>query len=575
MSLPNNLGPGERPRVGALLVTLWRVLSRPRRRAVALTVGAMAIAGFAELGALVALKQFLHAVMHAVDQRHPGVPSLVFAFSVMAVALARLATLKLQDGFVLGFASDASSEIFSRALRQPYLQQVKRESAELFAALENMQRLVNGALGPLVQAMVSAVLGVALLAYLLAIAPLVVLPVLGLLVLTYWAVGLLAARRSEHGGQQTLQSLAMRRIKVAHEAQSGYRDLVLSHEQPRVTAQFQQAEAHLRARQASDRFAALGPRHVVEMVVVLAAIALVWFLSRRPDGITSGIPVIGVAALGMQRLMPLLNGCHAGWRLFRANSDVLADTLDLMQRPALPTPHVPPGVLPFERAVVLEQVEMRYENREVILRDVNVTIRKGERVAIVGPSGSGKSSLLDILLGLVEPTAGRLLVDGLPLDSHERLWAWQSQLACVAQDVYLRDAPIRDVIMNSALDSPVNIAQFDSAVSGAGLGPFLASLPSGADTRIGDGGVLLSGGQRQRIAIARALFRRAPVLVLDEATSQLDAETEAGILDTLDALGQSITVLIVTHRDAALRGCNRILDVRQGTVVERVMEASA
>lgn len=574
MSLPNDLGPGERPRVGTLLVTLWRALSRPRRRAVALTVGAMAIAAVAELGALVALKQFLHAVMHAVDQRHPGGPSLVFAFSVMAVAVARLATLKLQDGFVLGFASDASSEIFSRALRQPYLQHVKRESAELFAALENMQRLVNGALGPLVQAMVSAVLAVALLAYLLAIAPLVVLPVLGLLALTYWAVGLLAARRSEHGGQ-TLQSLAMRRIKVAHEAQSGYRDLVLSHEQQRVTAQFQQAEAHLRARQASDRFAALGPRHLVEMVVVLAAIALAWLLSRRPDGITSGIPVIGVAALGMQRLMPLLNGCHAGWRLFRANSDVLADTLGLMRRPALPTPHVPPGVLPFERAVVLEQVDMRYENREVILRDVNVTIRKGERVAIVGPSGSGKSSLLDILLGLVKPTAGRLLVDGLPLDSHERLWAWQTQVACVAQDVYLRDAPIRDVITNSAVDSPVNIAQFDSAVSGAGLGPFLASLPSGADTRIGDGGVLLSGGQRQRIAIARALFRRAPVLVLDEATSQLDAETEAGILDTLDALGQSITVLIVTHRDAALRGCTRILDVRQGTVVERVMEASA
>ncbi|KQV94036.1 ATP-binding cassette domain-containing protein [Rhizobacter sp. Root1221] len=574
MSQPNRLGPGERPRVGTLLVTLWRVLSRPRRHAVALTVGVTVVAGVAELGALVALKQFLHAVMHAVDQWHSVGPLLVFAFSVIAVALARLATLKLQDGLVLGFASDASSEIFSRALRQPYLQHVKRESAELFAALENMQRLVNGALGPLVQAMVSAVLAVALLAYLVVIAPLIVLPVLGLLALTCWAVGLLATRRSEHGGQ-TLQSLALRRFKVTHEAQSGYRDLVLSHEQMRVTAQFQQTEAHFRTRQARDRFAALGPRHVVEMVVVLAAIALVWLLSRRPDGITSGIPVIGVAALGMQRLMPLINGCHAGWRLFRTNSDVLADTLGLMQRPALPMPHLPPGVLPFERAVVLEHVEMRYEDREVILRDVNVTIRKGERVAIVGPSGSGKSSLLDILLGLVEPTAGRLLVDGMPLDSHERLWAWQSQVACVAQNVYLRDAPIRDVIMNAAGNSPVNIAQFDSAVSGAGLRPFLASLPSGADTRIGDGGVLLSGGQRQRIAIARALYRRAPVLVLDEATSQLDAATEASILDTLDALGQSMTILIVTHRDAALRGCSRILDVRQGTVAERVMEASA
>ncbi|SHN08618.1 ATP-binding cassette, subfamily B [Rhizobacter sp. OV335] len=553
----------------ALLATLWRVLPARRRRTVGLTTGVMLIAAAAELGTLIALKEFLTTVVHAVDQRQLLVPSLVFAGSAIALAGARLATLKLQDGFVLAFAGDASSEIFSRALRQPYLQHVKRESAELFAALEDMQRLVNGALGPLAQALVSAALATVLLAYLLVIAPIVVLPVLGLLALLYGSLSVWATRRTGHG-LPTLQALAVRRLHVVHEAQSGFRDLVLSHEQSRATEQFRQAEADYRSRQASDRFAALGPRHVVELVVVLVAVALVWLLSSRTGGLIPGIPVIGVAALGMQRLLPMINGSHAGWRLFKANSDVLAQTLRLMQRPALPMPQVSAAAVPFERSITLEQVEMRYDDRELVLRHVDLTIHKGERVAIVGPSGSGKTSLLDILLGLVAPTAGRLLVDGVPLDSHERLWAWQRQLACVAQNVYLRDASVRDVVMDSAVNSPVNAAQFDSAVRGAGLGPWLASLPSGADTRVGDGGVLLSGGQRQRIAIARALYRQAPVLVLDEATSQLDAATEAGILDTLDALGASMTILIVTHRDAALRGCNRILDVRHGSVVERV-----
>jgi len=553
----------------ALLATLWRVLPARRRRTVGLTAGVMLIAGAAELGTLIALKEFLTTVVHAVDQRQLLVPSLVFAGSAIELAGARLATLKLQDGFVLAFAGDASSEIFSRALRQPYLQHVKRESAELFAALEDMQRLVNGALGPLAQAMVNAALATVLLAYLLVIAPIVVLPVLGLLALVYGSLGVWATRRTGHG-LPTLQALAVRRLHVVHEAQSGFRDLVLSHEQSRATEQFRQAEAHYRSRQASDRFAALGPRHVVELVVVLVAVALVWLLSSRTGGLIPGIPVIGVAALGMQRLLPMINGSHAGWRLFKTNSDVLAQTLRLMQRPALPMPQVSAIAVPFERSITLEQVEMRYDDRELVLRHVDLTIRKGERVAIVGPSGSGKTSLLDILLGLVSPTAGRLLVDGVPLDSHERLWAWQRQLACVAQNVYLRDASVRDVVTDSTVNSPVNAAQFDSAVRGAGLGPWLASLPSGADTRVGDGGVLLSGGQRQRIAIARALYRQAPVLVLDEATSQLDAATEAGILDTLDALGASMTILIVTHRDAALRGCNRILDVRHGSVVERV-----
>jgi ATP-binding cassette subfamily B protein len=555
----------------ALLAALWRVLPARRRRTVALTAGVMLVAAAAELGALIALKEFLVAVVHAADQRQLLLPSLVFAGSAIALALARLATLKLQDGFVLAFASDASSEIFSRALRQPYLQHVKRESAELFAALEDMQRLVNGALGPLAQAMVSATLAAVLLAYLLVIAPVVVVPVLGLLALVYGCLSAWATRRTTHG-LPTLQALAVRRLHLVHEAQSGFRDLVLSHEQLRAVEQFGQAQAQYRSRQASDRFAALGPRHVVELVVALVAVALVWLLSSRTGGLTPGIPVIGVAVLGLQRLLPLINSCHAGWRLFNANSDVLAQTLRLMQRPALPMPPVAPAAatLPFERSIVLERVEMRYDDRELVLRDVNLAIRKGERVGIVGPSGSGKTSLLDILMGLVAPTAGRLLVDGVPLDSHERLWAWQRQLACVAQNVYLRDASVRDVVMASAPNTPVNAAQFDSAVRGAGLGPWLASLPSGADTRVGDGGILLSGGQRQRIAIARALYRQAPVLVLDEATSQLDAATEAGILDTLDALGTSMTILIVTHREAALRGCDRILDVRHGSVVERM-----
>ena len=559
--------PPARPGIGALLVSLWQVLSRRRRREVVLLVAVMVATGAAELGALVALKSFLGSVVHAAEPARFVGPSLVFAGSTVVLALARLSTLKLQDAFVLAFASDASTEIFSRALRQPYLLHVTRESAELYAALESTQRLVNSALAPLVQVGVSTGLTVALLAYLLVLAPMVVLPAIGVLALTYRLVGAWAGRH--HREAPPLQTLAVRRLKVAHEAQRGFRDLVLSHEQPQVIAQFRDAEAQFRARQANDRFHALAPRHVVEMVVVLVAIGVIGLLSSGPGAFTSSIPMIGVAALALQRMVPLMHGGHAGWRLFKANRDVLEDTLRLMRRPALPTPPVSIDPLPFSHTLRLEHVGLCYEGREPLLRDVDITLRRGERVAIVGPSGSGKSSLLDILMGLVAPTTGRVCVDGVPLDSHARLWGWQRQLACVAQNVYLRDTSIRNVVAGTASDGPVDAALFDAAVQGAGLGPFLASLPSGADTSIGDGGVRLSGGQRQRIAIARALYRGAPVLVLDEATSQLDAETEAGILDTLDALGPGMTILIVTHRDTALRGCDRILDVRDGRVVER------
>ncbi len=552
---------------------LWNALSARRRRIAVAGLCAMLAAGACELGMLVALKGFLVDAL-----RGPGVvavrtSALWLAAGVVAVCVARLATLWLQDRLVLGFASDASLEIFSRALRQPWLEHARRESAELFASLESMQRLVNGSLGPLVQCLVSATLAAALLAWLLVVAPVVVLGLLVLLVPAWLVAGLLAGRRDDVP-RPTLQALARRRLQVVHEAQRGFRDLVLAHDQVRVEGLFRAVEQDYRERQARDRFVALGPRHVIELVVVLIAVGVILLLSDRPGGVAGALPAIGVVALGLQRLLPLLNASHAGWKLFQANADVLEDTLRLMHRPALPVVgHAAP--LAFRHAIELRDVTLRHDEREVVLRDVSLTIAEGQRVAIVGPSGSGKSSLLDIILGLVEPTSGQVLVDGVALDSHEKRWAWQEHLACVGQEVYLRDASIRDVVTDPSSERPLDARRFEQAVRGARLEEFVASLPLGADTRIGDGGALLSGGQRQRLTIARALYRQARVLVLDEATSQLDAASEAAFLDTLDALAASMTLLIVTHREATLRGCDRVLVVGEGRVVEQAARTPA
>jgi ATP-binding cassette subfamily B protein len=559
---------------GPLLAGLWHALTQDRRKRVGMTLLLLVGAGSTEFGALFALRHFLTALTRANAEGQMIEPSLVFAASVVALAIARLITLKRHDALVLDFACDSSIEIFSRALRQPYLDHVRGESAELFAALDNMQRLVTGALGPLVQALVNAALAAALLLFLLILAPFVTLTMLCLLALSYWLIGRLTGGHLQRGSHE-LQSLAIRRLKIVHEAQSGFRDLALTHAQALTTEHFAEMERAYRTRQARDRFAAMAPRYVIEMAVLLTVTALACLSAMQPEGIKAGIPLIGVMVLGLQRLMPLVNGCYTGWALFQANSAVLADILRLIHRPSLPEGNAAAHPLPFKHAITLEAVGLRYESREAVLRDANLTIRKGERVGIIGASGSGKSSLLDILLGLFEPNEGRVIIDDVPLDTHELRWQWQMQLACVPQSVYLRDASIRDLIAQSATNEPVDQARFSEAIRGAKLESLLLSLPSGADTRVGDGGLLLSGGQRQRLAIARALYRRAQVLVLDEATSQLDIEAEEEIVDTLDTLDRTITILIVTHRRAALRGCDRIIEVRDGTVVEANEVAAA
>jgi ABC-type multidrug transport system fused ATPase/permease subunit len=554
-----------------LLADLWHALDARRRRRATLALLVMGVAGGAEFAALMALRAFLSILVQPADERRAWLAAAMFGVSVIALSIARLATLRLQDALVLEFASVASIEIFARAMRQPYVDHKNREAAELFAALENTQRLVNMALGPLVTALVNASLAVVLVGILFTLAPVAVASLLALLVVTYGSIGTLTGARLR-SGSKTLQALSIQRAKLVHEAQDDYRHIRLTHAEGPVTRRFGHLEAAYRQRQASDRFAAMSPRVLVEMVVLLVGAAVACVLGTRPEGIAASVPLIGALALGFQRLLPLVNSCYTGWGLFQANSATLADTLRLMQREALPVGDAGAQALPFERSIALEGVTLHYPMREAVLRKADLVIRKGDRIGIVGASGAGKSTLIDLLLGLLPPTQGALSVDDHRVDSHDLRWRWQMQLACVSQAIHLRDATVRDVVTDRFEGEAVDEERLAICLRQAHISSWADALAHGLDTRVGDAGQLLSGGQRQRIALARALYRRAKVLVLDEATSQLDESTESGILETLDALGRSITVLVVTHRRSALARCDRILEVRDGRVLELALE---
>lgn len=556
--------PGAPPMLG-LLLELWRALTPPLRRRAGVTVVLMLVAGAAELAALVALQSFLAAAMAL-----PGAERLLpaaglFAVAVVAVAAARLVTLRVSDRLSIGFAAHACREIVSRALHQPYLAHLERQSVELFAAIESMQRIVNLVLGPLVAAIVSAAIAAALLGYLVAAAPIVSGIVLGLILLAYGSFAA-STRIRLREGSDTTRRIELQRLKILHEAQSGYRDLVLANAQGRVIDQFFALEARYRDHQASIRFASLAPRYVVEMIAGLIVIALVVWWTQRTEGLAMSIPLIGALALALQRLMPLLNACYSSWSEFQANSAILDAVLRLMRRPlAIPRGEMPEP-LGLEREIRVEDVHWHYGRGGPVLRGANLVIAKGERVGIFGRSGSGKSTLLDVVLALIEPHKGAVLIDGAALDSAERRRAWQGQLACVSQHTYLRDASLAAVVADTDSESTIDRARVAKAVAEAGLGAFVEGLPQGLDTRVGEGGLLVSGGQRQRLAIARALYRNAQVLVLDEATSQLDPASEAELLDTLERLGRAITVLIVAHREAALSGCDHVYRLDRGVL---------
>ena len=224
----------------------------------------------------------------------------------------------------------------------------------------------------------------------------------------------------------------------------------------------------------------------------------------------------------------------------------------------------------FERELRLDEVTFRYPTREEpALRDVAFAIRAGESFGIVGPTGSGKSTLLDVILGMLDPESGTISLDGRPL--RELRHAWQRSIGYVPQDVYLVDDTLRANVALGWYGDEIDDARVREAVHLAGLDDVVAGLPNGVDTIVGERGVRLSGGQRQRVGLARALYTRPKVLVLDEATSNLDQATEHRIVETLAELRGGVTMIVVTHRQASVRYCDRLLYLERGGARARVV----
>jgi ATP-binding cassette, subfamily B, bacterial PglK len=311
-------------------------------------------------------------------------------------------------------------------------------------------------------------------------------------------------------------------------------------------------------------------RYMLETSLVIGAVLVVG-VAGATSGRDAVLPAVGLVLAGAFRLLPALNQI-----LFLTNSAQFGlGAIDFVERelenfgpyarPREETPADTESALRLEREVRVDRVWFRYPTRaESALRGVSFTVGAGESFGIVGKTGSGKSTLLDIVLGILEPDAGAVSIDGEPLA--EGRGAWQRSIGYVPQDVYLVDDTLRANVALGWYGNEVDEDRVREAVMLAELDEVVAALPEGLDTRVGERGVRLSGGQRQRVGLARALYTRPSVLVLDEATSNLDHATERQIVETLTALQGGVTMIVVTHRIATTRNCDRIVYLEDGRV---------
>lgn len=309
------------------------------------------------------------------------------------------------------------------------------------------------------------------------------------------------------------------------------------------------------------------PRLVLETVLVLIMVALIVSLTLRGGDTENLVPLLGLYAYAGFRLMPSLSRVTVGLQNLRYGlpsvEQVHADLVDARKLAIPPAGSVAP--LKLRHEIRLDGITYTYPGKSrPAIAGIDLSIARGQSLGIAGRTGAGKSTLVDVLLGLLEPQAGRLLVDGEAIGG--RVSAWQRAIGYVPQSPYMTDDTLRRNIAFGVEDAEIDEAAVVESIRLAQLEDVVVGLPSGLDTVIGERGVQLSGGQRQRIAIARALYHKPSLIVFDEATSAIDNLTEQQIADAVAQLAGSRTVVIVAHRDGLIRRCDRVVFMEEGRI---------
>ena len=358
-------------------------------------------------------------------------------------------------------------------------------------------------------------------------------------------------------------------IKSLQEGLGGIRDVLIDGSQHVYCELFQRANAPLRKSQANNQEVSHSPRFIMESLGMILIAGLAYYLFNQPDGASKAIPIIGILALGAQKMLPIMQQSYQAWSSIQGSYASLQDTLLLLNQ-RFPSNSFNKKILKinFNRDIKFDKVSFRYHSDfHNVIKHLSLSIHKGDRLGVIGATGSGKSTMIDILMGLLEPTSGALKVDGKAI-TEKNVRGWQRRIAHVPQAIFLSDTTIAENIAFGVHKKDIDFDRVHDAAHKAQLQDVIDTLPNQYNTIVGERGVRLSGGQRQRIGIARALYKNADILVFDEATSALDNKTEDSVMSSIEALGKEITVIMIAHRTSTLKKCTKIIELADGKIVK-------
>lgn len=354
-------------------------------------------------------------------------------------------------------------------------------------------------------------------------------------------------------------------VKSIQESFGMFKDIILDRSQNAFLSQFDTKDSKLRRAQSEITFLTAYPRYAIESFAMLGFALLIYLYLDSESGVTNLIPVLGLIAISAQRLLPVMQMIYSSWANIVACQQQLYEINSILIKDANKA-HNNVDKFIFKNSIVFDNVSVGYKDIN-ILNNININFSKGSLVAIVGASGAGKSTFIDLLLGFLTPINGHIIIDG-NSRSESNFECIQSLFSHVPQNIYLIDGSIEENITLNSFEPKVDKLRLAKCINQSGLSDFISALPLGVDTEVGENGSWISGGQRQRIGIARALYKGAQILVLDESTSALDLDTERLVIQNLQKLKSEITIIIVSHNEYVIRSADVIFEIANKTINE-------
>jgi ABC-type multidrug transport system fused ATPase/permease subunit len=499
------------------------------------------------------------------------VTGLVFAFLYVVNALSRCALIYLAARLSNAITAEIAVQIYKAKLGDLYINHISKNSSTVITAVTQKVVQTSYSLAAIINFISSCFLFLCVALVLIWVNPKVMLIIMFSFASLYFGIIKFGKKTLKTSGE-IVNKAQDHIVESLRNGLGAIRDIIIDKTQDFYVNIFQKASFEKSKKEALIIFIQYAPRYIFEGFAALVIVVFVIFWTSFQENINDIFiifPTLAALAIGAQKIIPLLNSVYLNFSIVRSNLAQVVDVVEILDQYVIKKKEIEltnVKNINFANSISFQNVFFRYnKNQQYILENVNFKIKKGSRVGIIGKTGEGKSTLLDLIMGLLSPDSGRIKIDDITL-CKETIGSWQSKIAHVPQNIFLSDSSFLENIAFGVDPEKINVEKVKLAAKKSQCHDFIMKLEKGYDEIAGERGAKLSGGQIQRLGLARALYKNAEVIIFDEATNSLDYETEKLIIDELNHLDQNLTVIIVAHRLNTLEKCDLIFEIQDKQV---------